>query len=109
MTATHLFFAVMTTAYILIAIQLEERDLMREHPEYAAYRAKVPMLIPFLRRRDRAAHAGMRPAHALVTLRQPCEASAACARQPGRPDASLSVRAADAVDAAHVGAQRFGD
>jgi protein-S-isoprenylcysteine O-methyltransferase Ste14 len=50
MTATHLLFAVMTTAYILIAIQLEERDLMREHPEYAAYRTKVPMLIPFLRR-----------------------------------------------------------
>jgi protein-S-isoprenylcysteine O-methyltransferase Ste14 len=54
MTVTHLFFAVMTTAYILIAIQLEERDLMREHPEYAAYRARVPMLIPFLRRRGSA-------------------------------------------------------
>jgi protein-S-isoprenylcysteine O-methyltransferase Ste14 len=54
MTVTHLFFAVMTTAYILIAIQLEERDLMREHPEYAAYRTRVPMLIPFLRRRGRA-------------------------------------------------------
>ena len=49
MTVTHLLFAVMTTAYILIAIQLEERDLMREHPEYAAYRNKVPMLIPRLR------------------------------------------------------------
>lgn len=54
MTVTHLFFAVMTTAYILIAIQLEERDLMHMHPEYAAYRAHVPMLIPFLRRRGRA-------------------------------------------------------
>jgi methanethiol S-methyltransferase len=51
MTVTHLFFAVMTTAYILIAIQLEERDLLREHAEYADYRARVPMLIPFLRRR----------------------------------------------------------
>ena len=57
MTATHLLFAVMTTAYILIAIQLEERDLVREHPEYAAYRARVPMLIPFLRRRDCSAAA----------------------------------------------------
>jgi len=46
MTVTHLFFAVMTTAYILIAIQIEERDLMREHPEYAEYRQRVPMLIP---------------------------------------------------------------
>ena len=46
MTLTHLFFAVMTTAYILVAIQIEERDLMREHPEYAEYRQRVPMLIP---------------------------------------------------------------
>jgi protein-S-isoprenylcysteine O-methyltransferase Ste14 len=50
MTVTHLFFAIMTTAYILIAIQLEERDLIAEHPEYADYRKRVPMLIPFLRR-----------------------------------------------------------
>ena len=46
MTVTHLFFAVGTTAYILIAIQIEERDLIREHPEYAEYRRRVPMLIP---------------------------------------------------------------
>lgn len=50
MTVTHLFFAVMTTAYILVAIQLEERDLMREHPEYATYRKQVPMIIPGLPR-----------------------------------------------------------
>ena len=55
----NLFFAIMTTAYILIAIQLEERDLMREHPEYAAYRARVPMLIPFLRRRGRSEPPGV--------------------------------------------------
>ena len=59
MTVTHLFFAVMTTAYILIAIQLEERDLMHEHPEYADYRARVPMLIPFLRRRGRSVPPGV--------------------------------------------------
>jgi protein-S-isoprenylcysteine O-methyltransferase Ste14 len=59
MTVTHLFFAIMTTAYILIAIQLEERDLMHEHPEYAAYRASVPMLIPFLRRRGRSVPPGV--------------------------------------------------
>jgi methanethiol S-methyltransferase len=46
MTVTHLVFAATTTAYILIAIRLEERDLMRAHPEYAEYRRQVPMLIP---------------------------------------------------------------
>ncbi len=34
--------------YILTAIQLEERDLMHEHPEYADYRKRVPMLVPGL-------------------------------------------------------------
>lgn len=51
MTAAHLLFALMTTAYILIAIQLEERDLVRAFPEYESYRRRVPMLIPFMRGR----------------------------------------------------------
>jgi methanethiol S-methyltransferase len=46
MTVTHLLFAAISTAYILVAIQLEERDLMRAHPEYAEYRRRVPMLVP---------------------------------------------------------------
>jgi protein-S-isoprenylcysteine O-methyltransferase Ste14 len=62
MTLTHLLFAVVTTAYILVAIQLEERDLMDAHPEYAVYRQRVPMLFPLWRRRptltDDARHAG---------------------------------------------------
>lgn len=46
MTVTHLVFALATTAYILIAIQLEERDLLEIHPEYRGYREQVPMLVP---------------------------------------------------------------
>jgi protein-S-isoprenylcysteine O-methyltransferase Ste14 len=51
MTATHLLFALVASAYILVAIQMEERDLMRAHPEYADYRKRVPMLVPAWSRR----------------------------------------------------------
>jgi protein-S-isoprenylcysteine O-methyltransferase Ste14 len=51
MTVSHLFFAVMTTAYILVAIRFEEADLMKEHPEYAVYRTQVPMLVPRVTRK----------------------------------------------------------
>jgi methanethiol S-methyltransferase len=51
MTVAHLVFALATTAYILIAIQLEERDLMDAHPEYQDYRRQVPMLVPSFSKR----------------------------------------------------------
>ena len=49
MTAAHLVFAVATTAYILIAIRYEERDLIKEHGKsYEQYRETVSMFIPFI-------------------------------------------------------------
>jgi methanethiol S-methyltransferase len=50
MTSAHLLFSIATTAYILLAIQFEERDLVREHGEtYEEYRKSVPMLVPSMR------------------------------------------------------------
>ncbi len=47
MTAGHLIFALAITAYMLIAIQLEEKDMARSFGEtYEQYRREVPMLIP---------------------------------------------------------------
>ncbi|MDX1489251.1 MAG: isoprenylcysteine carboxylmethyltransferase family protein [Acidiferrobacterales bacterium] len=64
MTVGHLIFAIGMTAYILVAIRYEERDLVTFlGDDYARYREKVPMLIPKLgkghemvRPTDRVAH-----------------------------------------------------
>lgn len=47
MTVAHLVFALASSAYILIAIRLEEQDLIAMHPQYQDYRRRVPMLLPF--------------------------------------------------------------
>lgn len=53
MTLAHLLFSITTTAYILLAIQFEERDLVREHGDaYEEYRRSVPMLVPFVGKRE---------------------------------------------------------
>ena len=53
MTVGHLLFAVVTTAYILVAVKfLEEKDLRKALGEkYKAYQKEVPMLIPFTKKK----------------------------------------------------------
>ena len=51
MTVAHLLFAIVTTAYILVAIQFEERDLKKLFGQgYVNYCRTVPMIIPFTKR-----------------------------------------------------------
>lgn len=53
MTLGHLYFAFMCTAYMVLAIQFEERDLIRIHGEdYKRYRSGVSMLMPWPGRRE---------------------------------------------------------
>lgn len=48
MTVGHLLFAGVTTAYIVIAIQLEEHDLVTAHgDDYRDYQRRTSMLIPW--------------------------------------------------------------
>lgn len=52
MTGGHLLFAAVTTVYIIVAIQLEERDSVRVHgTAYEDYRKRVSMLVPIPKRR----------------------------------------------------------
>lgn len=52
MTVGHLVFAIATTVYMLIGIQLEERDMINAHGEgYEQYRHEVSMLVPLPKRK----------------------------------------------------------
>ena len=55
MTAGHLLFAAVTTAYVIVAIQIEERDIVDAHGEsYEEYRKQVPMIVPIPRGKSKA-------------------------------------------------------
>lgn len=53
MTGGHLLFAFVTTAYILVAIRIEEGDLIRElGDDYRQYRERTRMLVPIPKARS---------------------------------------------------------
>lgn len=64
MTMGHLLFALVTTAYILLGIQLEERDLVRLFgAAYENYRHRVGMLLPRLWAAGEATTISAKPVH----------------------------------------------
>jgi methanethiol S-methyltransferase len=52
MTTGHALFSIVTTLYILIALQFEERDLLSYHgAAYKEYQDEVSMIVPFPKRK----------------------------------------------------------
>ncbi len=43
-----LLFSLLICAYFIIGSRFEERRMLKQHPEYAAYRARVAAFIPFV-------------------------------------------------------------
>lgn len=55
MTVGHLFFTIVTTVYVFVAVKyLEEKDLKKIIGEkYETYQQEVPMIVPFTKRRSK--------------------------------------------------------
>jgi methanethiol S-methyltransferase len=107
MTVTHLLFAVMTTAYILVAIQLEERDLIDAHPQYADYKRRVPMMIPGLAKRS---HSAVRTASTVGVLLMACFVpSSAHAQGHSHPGMSPNRNMNELVQAVRDATEGFKD
>lgn len=58
MTVGHLLFAVLGCTYIVVGVRFEERDLAATLPEYDAYAAGTPRLVPRWRTAQRRANGG---------------------------------------------------
>ena len=92
MTLAHLVFAVATTAYIVLAIQFEERDLVAEHgASYEDYRRKVPMLVPGRRRLVARSSAARSPRSQETYDHRFTDSSAHAARLRRRPSRGCSA------------------
>ena len=50
MTVGHLVFATLSTAYILVGVRFEERNLAEDLPGYSEYAARTPRFFPRFRR-----------------------------------------------------------
>lgn len=60
MSLGRLLFCTVVTTWVLLTLQLEERDLMQAHGEaYRAYRRRVPMILPVPRLTARRARLGL--------------------------------------------------
>jgi len=81
MTLAHLVFAIATSVYILLAIQFEEHDMVREFGDtYEEYRRRVPMLVPFTALRLRSRLAGGGSPQPAAEPRSPLRSSSAAPR-----------------------------
>jgi methanethiol S-methyltransferase len=100
MTLAHLVFALATTAYIVLAIQFEERDLVAEHgAAYEDYRRRVPMLLPGPRARSVG----------VLVLAASTSSSAALAQHDHTNAAAAKTHSSELVRVVREATERFRD